>query len=243
MKSRIGLGKLRRMCTAANPQKIAAALNSNPELASKFVNYLAPEIRRQLAVLTVSRDVETVKSIDLNLDGKISKWEFEHWLHRTSQQIESIHPDPNPRAVELPSKRQLRLAALTTGIPYVGFGFLDNCILICAGESIDRTVGAALGLSVLASAALGNTLSDVSALGLGSMVETAANKLGLPQPNMSYEQSHLPITRRFVKFGQLLGIIIGCILGMFPLLLLGEDKANKLKELAVDLSVESTHHY
>lgn len=52
------------------------------------------------------------------------------------------------QALEPPSPEQLKLVFLQQLIPFVGFGFLDNLIMILAGEYIDTTIGLALGISV-----------------------------------------------------------------------------------------------
>lgn len=54
-----------------------------------------------------------------------------------------------------------------------------------AGEYIDMTVGIAMGISTMAAAALGNTISDVAGVGLGGFIESVATKLGLPACNLS----------------------------------------------------------
>lgn len=54
-----------------------------------------------------------------------------------------------------------------------------------AGEYIDMTVGIAMGISTMAAAALGNTISDIAGVGLGGFIETMATKLGLPQNKLS----------------------------------------------------------
>jgi hypothetical protein len=43
----------------------------------------------------------------------------------------------------------------------LGFGFLDNFIMIVAGEYIDLTLGVTLGISTMAAAALGKLVSAV----------------------------------------------------------------------------------
>ena len=40
-----------------------------------------------------------------------------------------------------PSYRDLRLVALAQAIPFLGFGFMDNAILIIAGDAIDTSLG------------------------------------------------------------------------------------------------------
>lgn len=47
------------------------------------------------------------------------------------------------------------------------------------------TVGVAMGISTMAAAALGNTISDVSGVGLGGFIESMATKLGLPPSRLS----------------------------------------------------------
>ena len=58
------------------------------------------------------------------------------------------------RTAKPPSWLQLRRLMLQVGIPFIGFGFLDNAIMITAGDTIDATFGATLGLSALAAAGL-----------------------------------------------------------------------------------------
>lgn len=59
-----------------------------------------------------------------------------------------------------PTNYQLYVVALHQAIPFVGFGIMDNAILILAGEAIDVYLGAALGLSTMCAAAIGNIISN-----------------------------------------------------------------------------------
>ena len=56
---------------------------------------------------------------------------------------------------------QLKSVALSQMYPFIGFGFLDNALMLAFGETIESSVGLSLGLSTMAAAAIGNTLSDV----------------------------------------------------------------------------------
>ena len=67
----------------------------------------------------------------------------------------------------IPSWADLRLLALAASIPFIGFGFVDNAVMILAGDYIDLTLGVSLGISTLAAAGLGNLISDVLGVGLG----------------------------------------------------------------------------
>ena len=132
-------------------------------------------------------------------------------------------------SVERPSNRDLGLVCLQGMIPFVAFGFIDNMVLIIAGEYIDITFGVLFGISTMAAAALGNIVSDLLGIGLGNIVETWANRLGLPAPNITRIQERLPLTRRVFYSGNGIGMLIGCLLGMFPLLFIDSEKTARLK--------------
>ena len=42
----------------------------------------------------------------------------------------------------------------------IGFGFMDNLVMIQAGEAIDSTIGVAFGLATMTSAAFGQIVSQ-----------------------------------------------------------------------------------
>jgi chitinase len=50
---------------------------------------------------------------------------------------------------------------ISNGVPFIAFGFLDNFIMIVAGDFIDETFCVAFSLSTMCAAGFGNTLSDV----------------------------------------------------------------------------------
>ncbi|CAH8874705.1 unnamed protein product [Trichobilharzia szidati] len=60
---------------------------------------------------------------------------------------------------------QLKLVVVGSCLPFIGFGFLDNAIMIIAGEYIDLTFSAMLGISTMAAAGLGNLVSDLFGIG------------------------------------------------------------------------------
>ncbi|CAL8133039.1 unnamed protein product [Orchesella dallaii] len=115
-------------------------------------------------------------------------------------------------------------------LPFIGFGFLDNLIMILAGDYIDLTIGAALGISTMAAAALGNTISDVAGIGSAWYVEAMASKIGIKDPDLTPSQMASGSVRWACNLGRALGVTIGCLLGMFPLLFL--PNAGIVKEKA-----------
>ncbi|CAL8299647.1 unnamed protein product [Lota lota] len=131
-----------------------------------------------------------------------------------------------------PTRAQIRYVLLHNAIPFVGFGFLDNAIMIAAGTQIELSIGVTLGISTMAAAALGNLVSDLAGLGLAGYVEALASRLGMQVPDLSAKQVDMWQTRLSSHLGKAIGITIGCILGMFPLFFLGDDdEKKKAKEM------------
>ncbi|RWS29161.1 Transmembrane protein 65-like protein [Leptotrombidium deliense] len=126
-----------------------------------------------------------------------------------------------------PDFKQLRLIFFLQALPFIGFGFLDNLIMIIAGDYIDATIGVTLGISTMAAAGLGNAVSDVAGIGSAWYIETIAGRIGSQYPKLSEVQSEMPRTRWCVQLARAFGITFGCILGMFPLLFLPGKKSER----------------
>ncbi|CAH0487508.1 unnamed protein product [Peronospora farinosa] len=120
----------------------------------------------------------------------------------------------------VPTMKELKIVALQTGLPFIGFGFVDNVIMILAGDYIDLTLGVSFGISSMAAAGIGNTISDIAGLGLGNVIEDFCARLGLPVQSLTKEQMLLKQTRWAKMAGSSMGVTIGCLLGMMPLLFL-----------------------
>uniref|UniRef100_A0A182VU27 Transmembrane protein 65 n=1 Tax=Anopheles minimus TaxID=112268 RepID=A0A182VU27_9DIPT len=113
---------------------------------------------------------------------------------------------------------------LVNALPFIGFGFLDNFTMIIAGDYIEHTLGLFMCISTMAAAALGNTISDVIGIGSAFYVEKLAEMSGVKPPKLSPIQLEMKASRRAANLGRVLGITIGCLLGMCPLLFMKEDK-------------------
>lgn len=139
-----------------------------------------------------------------------------------------------------PSRLQLFRHARHAAIPMVGFGFMDNIIMIQAGDLIDTTLGVTLGFSTLTAAALGNVCSDTSGTLFGGVVETLAARLQLTPANLSPEQLKMRISRQWALGGATVGVICGCLLGMSTLCFMDLEKSDRLKR-AAELDTIFTH--
>ncbi|XP_055065528.1 transmembrane protein 65 isoform X1 [Misgurnus anguillicaudatus] len=143
---------------------------------------------------------------------------------------QSSSADEEQLEVSPPTSAQLRYVLLHNAIPFVGFGFLDNAIMIVAGTQIELSIGVILGISTMAAAALGNLVSDLAGLGLAGYVEALACRLGMQIPDLSPKQADMWQTRVSSHMGKAIGVAIGCIFGMFPLLFFKDDKEKEGKE-------------
>ncbi|KAM9851807.1 transmembrane protein 65-like [Aulostomus maculatus] len=145
-------------------------------------------------------------------------------LLRELHRFESIAIAQGQLDIAPPTAAQLRYVLLHNALPFVGFGFLDNCIMIVAGTQIELSIGVILGISTMAAAALGNLVSDLAGLGLAGYVEALASRLGMQIPDLSPKQADMWQTRVSSHTGKAIGVGIGCILGMFPLLFFKDEE-------------------
>ncbi|CAJ1329436.1 unnamed protein product [Effrenium voratum] len=114
----------------------------------------------------------------------------------------------------------------------IGFGLMDNTIMIHAGEFIDEHLGLVLGLSTMASAAAGQVVSDFSGVCFGGTLEAAASKLGLPQPKLTDKQRQMSVVKFMGTAGSAIGVLCGCTLGMINLMFLDLNKVERQKKHA-----------
>lgn len=135
--------------------------------------------------------------------------------------LEKAATEYNGKADKIPTllERQQVLQLFAVNLaPFVGFGILDNMIMIFAGEYIDQTIGAWLAISTMAAAALGNIISDVGGIGLAHYVEFLVSKAGLKHPLLTPKQLESSYARIVINTARAIGLVIGCLIGMFPLL-------------------------
>ena len=142
------------------------------------------------------------------------------------QDVSGLPPPPPPRP---PTFRQLRDLFFHAAAPMVGFGFMDNTVMILAGDAIDSSIGVRFGLATMTAAALGQVCSDVSGVAFGGVVEWVCTKMGLPVPNMTGAQQRMRISKTVAMGGSIVGVVIGCLLGMVNLFSLDLDAAEMAK--------------
>ncbi|ODM95424.1 Transmembrane protein [Orchesella cincta] len=225
---------------------------STRDAATEFLDQLTDH-QRQLIYHTLNIDILRDK-----YEGTLgsSRLESHHFLSRFGRPA-TAKEDPTGTLCEIsPRWLSARLdeksppapgsaiwtVVVKNALPFVGFGFLDNLIMILAGDYIDLTIGAALGISTMAAAALGNTISDVAGVGSAWYVEAMASKIGLKDPDLTPSQMASGPVRWASNLGRALGVTIGCLLGMFPLLFLpsAKEKAKQTDDAEGDKAGATT---
>lgn len=117
-----------------------------------------------------------------------------------------------------PTFKQLFLVALASGLPFVAFGFIDNAIMISAGDYIDLSLGTRLGITTLASAGLGNIVADVAGVSATQQIKELSRRLPWAQPpRLSVLQQSMARVRIAKLTGAAVCVSIGCVMGMLPL--------------------------
>ena len=199
-----------RLLETPDVKALVTALNEQPDRAHELVMSLTGGARRTVAVAAtaVERPDSPVRSpsaaerevlaADVDSCGEVSRREFGRWLQSqagaavaaqaaragegAAEDAAAAGAEAAEGAAEKATGRQLLFLGLNVATPMVGFGFVDNVTMILAGDAIDGTIGTAFGLSVLASAALGNLVSDVCGIGMGDIVSSA--RPALPPPTL-----------------------------------------------------------
>jgi hypothetical protein len=192
----------------ARAREMAAALETDETLRRRVLTALA-----QSGV--VQRDFDAA---DANNDGVLDKKEFMLALSVDESAVgDGGKTTAGGGGDATITSAQARALMLSQAVPFIGFGFCDNAVMILAGESIETALGVGLGLSTMASAAFGNTVSDVVGIGLSSKIESFAERLGFHAPALTKAQRMSSATRWAKVAGATGGVTLGCVLGTFPL--------------------------
>jgi len=145
--------------------------------------------------------------------------------------------NPETDIVKAPSMTKLKAVFVGSAVPFVGFGIIDNAVMLVAGDQIDLTLGVSLGISTLAAAGLGNLLSDVGGVWAGGAIEKASGRLGVTAPMLTRAEENHKRTKSTENLGSAFGVAIGCLIGMLPLYFIDSKKSQKLKRQASNESI------
>ena len=117
-----------------------------------------------------------------------------------------------PAYIPWPTFVKIVLAAAP---PFLAFGMLDNCTLVLAGGAIDNILSAKLGLTQMAAAGMGGVVSGVAGIQVHGLAERFTRA---KPPKLTPEQHRSDSFLRAENVGNTLGMVVGLVLGMTPLL-------------------------
>ena len=127
------------------------------------------------------------------------------------------------------TRDQMKAVLLSAAIPMIGFGFVDNLVMITAGSAIDSTLGVQFGMATLTAAAFGQVVSDVSGVAFGNTLERVMSPF-VKSASLTSVQRKLPIVARLRLAGAVGGVMLGCLLGATSLWLVPDTEKEKVAQ-------------
>ena len=110
---------------------------------------------------------------------------------------------------------------------------MDNTIMIHAGHYVDCTLGVTFSLSTLAAAGIGQVFSGIGGVMFGDVLDSAFKRIS-GSTKMTKAQKAMRASRMTGLTGGIVGVTIGCVLGLVNLLFVDETKASLLKLQALE---------
>ncbi|PWU92291.1 hypothetical protein C3747_321g28 [Trypanosoma cruzi] len=249
--SREGMEGREEMLTA-----IAALLEKDTAFGPRFLSSLSGDALRSLLVIGTTQEyfgqdaVEAqLRAVDKDQDDNISSQDYDAWVNtavreRVAMRFEratahvqdtttskaSISPNTVAAAGYIPWGLWHRIA-LSSAVPFMAFGMLDNTIFITAGDAIDKRFAEAFGMSTMAAAALGGVVSGTAGIQMHGLAERMAQRSRLARPpTLTPSQSASASNGSATRVGSTLGMILGLLFGMTPLLLLSVPVSRSERE-------------
>ncbi|KAJ1626421.1 hypothetical protein T492DRAFT_1032784 [Pavlovales sp. CCMP2436] len=187
-------------------QRLIVLLKRHPSLADEALA-LVPADARRLALARAMKELRVeFERANKNKDGLVSWKEFSNWAEQLLEESKSDVPTP--------STTQLAYLCLRSAVPFVGFGMVDNGLMVLTGEAIDTQLGVLLGITTMAAAALGNATSNVVGMGAHGTIERFVGQLGIPDPHLSQKQLALSRVHLMKVLSSVMGVFAGYLLGM-----------------------------
>jgi len=199
-------------------QEIIATLNQmNPQTVQEVAAASGPQGGGQFSVQDLARWGVGKETLEL-IAHSLANANAEAILESCEKAIGKAAP---------PRVRDFLVRFLKKSSKMIMFGFIDNFIMIVAGDQIDTHIARSMGWSAMAAAGFGNMISDVAGEEGGSAIDTAMEKMGLDVESVSDEQmEQAPGWMQFMdRRAGTFGVAIGCLLGMIPLAFMeGEEE-------------------
>ncbi|KAH9584249.1 Transmembrane protein 65 [Trypanosoma melophagium] len=132
----------------------------------------------------------------------------------TNNNTTTINTKTTPVGTPIPWRLWHHIA-WSAAVPFMAFGFIDNVIFVTVGNTIDQCVARTFGLSTMAAAALGGVVSGTAGIQLHGLAERLAQA-----PPLTTGERQSPAYHSARRMGSTVGLMLGLLLGMTPLLFL-----------------------
>lgn len=205
------------------------SIRTHPLLLQEVLKVGDSDVRHNVLLAAAA---EAFQEADEDGDGTISSDEVSRYLslNRYPKVGAAVTSATGGSEGGAPSGMQLRRHAVLQFLPFVVFGMLDNGIMLLAGSAIEDHLGEMFALSTMMAAGLGNAFSDVIGVGAAGYIEKGAEKV-LPDPEFTTEQARSSSASNVRILFQSVGIVIGCLIGVAPLLLMEDEETRRLRKL------------
>mmetsp|Transcript_4598 Transcript_4598/g.7345 ORF Transcript_4598/g.7345 Transcript_4598/m.7345 type:complete len:478 (+) Transcript_4598:97-1530(+) len=249
MKSIKATSRSMSTCASFAIQRTIGTNRTLPVSSHRIINHPKRLINSRRQCQNRYRSTTTAENNTISAEG--SKGEA---LDHASSSMSMITPPP--------SARQLMVHALRSAVPMIGFGFMDNTIMIHAGHYVDCTLGVTFGLSTLAAAGIGQIFSGIGGVVFGDALDNAFRRMLVgnngsssvgssvgsgvnsctsssgtsnnTKMTMNSLQKHTRASRLAGLTGGIFGVTLGCTLGLVNLLFVDEHRATLLKLRALE---------
>ena len=127
---------------------------------------------------------------------------------------------PKPKLTKYLIKKLFR-ESITAGTKSFIFGFIDQGIMVAAGDEMDDQVKILLGLTgataTMVAAGIGNAISDAFGEGCSFSIEKKLEKMGLSNHMLTPEEEQMKCFKIVRKWSPVVGIFLGCSVGLIVL--------------------------
>eukprot|EP00747_Dinoflagellata_sp_TGD_P122550 gnl/TRDRNA2_/TRDRNA2_173647_c7_seq1.p1 gnl/TRDRNA2_/TRDRNA2_173647_c7~~gnl/TRDRNA2_/TRDRNA2_173647_c7_seq1.p1 ORF type:complete len:192 (+),score=30.99 gnl/TRDRNA2_/TRDRNA2_173647_c7_seq1:146-721(+) len=184
------------------------------EKTQQLMSHLSTKTKRRIGLSLQVKDLGAeFDAADQAGDGILTREEFQLWATNVIKETRNVTA---PGDLMPPSRKQLFYTFLRALPPFIAFGFVDNFLMVLTGSVTDKFLG--VYMSMMAAAALGNAFSNGIGVISHGAIEACAKHLGLPDPKLTLQQMQEKSVRMTKTAGSTVGVLVGCLMGMCPLL-------------------------
>jgi hypothetical protein len=160
-----------------------------------------------------------------------------HGASSTAGSTAEATPSPASAVAPPSGAHQWGKLFIRTALPFFAFGVCDNVIMLSVGDLIDEHFGVIMGFSTLVAAGLGQAVSDGSGVTIQCFIERQAERFRLCDPEVDPRYLATVGAQRILQIFRTVGIVVGCLVGLTPLLLMDTGNKPRMYDLLLkDLS-------